>query len=122
MGQGVDEPETLLECGGTHRRGHQEMRACDFVAAVLEGADQIVGDETHAFEGDSVRHRMVGRRTVGFEAMGECVHAGRRSEKRRKSQGQLRVGDDEIGLHLRVEDDLLVVFVRIEDDRGASHL
>ena len=96
------------------------MRARDLVASVVEGADQVSTDQTDPFEGDSVRHRMVARSTVGLEAMREGVHAGRRGEKGRKSKREQRIGDDEIGLHAGVKDDLLVLFDRVDDDCRAS--
>jgi hypothetical protein len=98
------------------------MGAGDQVLAVSIGFRQVLEDEPHAFDSDAVGHRMIARRAIGLEAVGERVHAGAGGDEARHANRQFRIGDDDRRQQFRVEDDLLGVGRLIGDDAGAADL
>lgn len=61
--------------------------------------------------------RVKARGAIGFQAMGEGIHAGAGSDFRRHADGQGRVTDDHPWHHFRMEDDALGVGTLIDDHR-----
>ena len=122
MRQRVDGAEPLLEGGRAHRRRAHHVRARLEVVAVGDRLRQILEDEPHALDRDAVGHRMVARRAIGFEAMGERVHAGAGGDEGRHADGELRIADHHARHHLRMEDHLLGVRRLVGDDAGAADL
>ena len=122
MRERVDGAEPFLEGGSAHRRGAHHVRARLEVVAVGDSLRQILEHEAHALDGDAFGHRMIARRAIGFEAMGERVHAGARGDEGRHADGQFRIADDHARHHLGVKDHLLGLRRLLGDDAGAADL
>ena len=114
--------EPFLEGGSAHRRRAHHMRARLKVFAIGDRLRQILKDEAHAFDGDAFSHGMVARRAIGFEAMGESVHAGAGGDERRHADGEFRIADHHARHHLGMEDHLLGLRQLLGDDAGAADL
>ena len=78
MRQRVDRAEALLEGGGAHRRRAHHVGARLDIVAIGHGLGQVHEDEPHALDGNALGHGVVARGAIGFEAMGQRVHAGAR--------------------------------------------
>ena len=74
--QGVDRAKPFLERRRAHRRRAHHVGAGDQVLPVLHRRRQRFLDEAHAFKRDAVGERVIARRAIGFEAVGERIKAG----------------------------------------------
>ena len=85
------------------------MSACLDIAAVGVHAGQIFLYQAHAFNCDSLAHRVVVRRTISFQTMRERIHAGAGGDHGWHTDGQLGVTDNHRSQKLRVKNDFLFV-------------
>ena len=118
--QRMDRTEPALESGGAHGRGDEHVAARIEIAPLLHRLRQVLLDQPHAFERHALRQRMIERRAVGLEAVGERIHAGRRGQLRRQPDGELGIEDRHLRHDRRMEDDLLLVRLGMRDDAGAA--
>ena len=72
MRQRVDGAEALLEGGRAHRRRAHHVGAGFEIVAVRHRLRQVLEHEPHALDGNALGHRMIARRAIGLEAMGEA--------------------------------------------------
>ena len=121
MGQGVHAAQPLLEGGGAHGGGAQHVGPGLDIAAVFIGARQGLGGQAHAFQGDALGHRVIGRGAQGLEAMHEGVDAGGRRNVRRQAERQFGIAEHDGRQHGGVEDDRFDLDRFVGDDAGAPH-
>ena len=95
MRQRMDGAQALLEGGRAHLRGGQHVAPRLDVAAVLDGAREVLLHQPHALDGDAFGIGVIARRAIGLEAMDEGVHAGAGRELGRQADRQLGIGDDD---------------------------
>ena len=120
MGQRVDGAEPLLEGRGPHRRRAHHMRARLEIVPIGHGLRQILENEPHALDRDAVCHRVIAHGAIGFETMGERIHAGPGGDGGRHAGGELGVADHHARHHLGVKDHLLGLRRFLRDNAGAA--
>lgn len=79
----MDRPEPLLERRCTHQRRAHHVAARFDIVRVRDDLGQILEHQPHALGADTIGQRMVARRTIGLEAMGEGVEAGAHGDEAR---------------------------------------
>ena len=121
VAQRMDGAKTLLEGDRAHGRRTHHMRAGFHIIRVGIDLRQVFQHQPHAFQRDALRHRMVERAGIGFQAMGKGIHPRAGGDEARHAHGQLGVADGDGGKQFRVEDDLLLVGLRIGQNPGAAH-
>jgi hypothetical protein len=72
------------------------------------------------FERNSLAHRVIERRGIGFQAMRKRIHAGTHRDDLRHADGEFRIADRHCRKQFRMEDDLLDVGDRIGQHAGAT--
>ena len=117
----MNRPQPLLECHGPHSRSTHHLRARFHVLRVGIDLRQVFQHQPHALQRDALRHRVVERAGIGFQAMRKGVHPRACSDEAGHAHRQLGVADGDGGKQFRVEDDLLLVRLRIGQNPGAAH-
>ena len=67
------------------------------------------------------RHRMKQWRTKSLQVVRQRIHASRRSQHRRQTDGQFRVQYHAIRAHVGMKHDDLAALVPLDNDRGAAY-
>ena len=114
--------QVFLEGDRAHHRAHQHVASRLQVAAVAIGDGQRPRGDADAFERDAVAQRVVLGRQIRLDVVRERVHAGRRGDRRRQVERELRIGEHASGEQPRREDDLLDVRLVVRHHRRAAHL
>ena len=122
VAHGVDRAQPLLERRGAHRRRAHHVGAGLEVGAIGIGTRQVLLDQPHPLERDTLAHRVVMRAGEGLDTMGKGIKPGAGGNRFWHAHGQLGIANHHAGQHLGVEDDLFRVGLGIGDDAGAAHL
>ena len=121
VGNSMNTTQTTLEGNRTHARGDLHLQAGLDVIALLGRARQEVLDQTHAFQRDAFRHRVVDRRTEGFQVVRQRIHTGSGGQLGRQANGQLGIQQHDTRDHFLVEDDPLDVVFVVGDHHRLTH-
>jgi len=105
--QGVDGAEPFLKSRGTHRRGRHHVCACLDIVAISVDPRQILLDQAHAFDRDTLAHRVIMWRTIGFETVRESIHSSAGGDCCRHTDGQFGVANDHCCQQFRMKNNFL---------------
>ena len=76
MRAGMHGPQVFLEGDGAHHRAHHHVGTGSQVAGLVYRFGQGARADAQAFERDAITQRVVGRRQVALDVVGEGVHTG----------------------------------------------
>ena len=93
----MDRAEAFLEGQPAFERRHHHLASRIPIGAVLDRPDKIASRPAGTVQGDRLGGRIVARRQIGLDAVGQRIHPRRGCQERGQAHGEVRVADGSLG-------------------------